>query len=123
MRRVLSHLGFANRWIHWVMMCVSSVNYSVMVNMDKVGLIYPVRGLGQGDSLFPYLFILVVEGLSTLINKAIARGYIYGVQICRGAPKVSHLLFGDDYFLFCRVNPSEVNHLMDILRRYVDASG
>lgn len=44
MRRVLSHLRFVNRWIHWVMMCVLSFNYSVTINMDRVGLIYPRRG-------------------------------------------------------------------------------
>lgn len=87
---VLSRMGFVERWIHRVMMCVTSTNYSVLVNADRVGPIHPGRGLRQGDSLSPYLFILVAEGMSALINRVMAMGDIHGVQICRGAPRVSH---------------------------------
>ncbi|GAU37962.1 hypothetical protein TSUD_269770 [Trifolium subterraneum] len=51
------------------------------------------------------------------------RGEIHGVRICRGAPEVSHLLFVDDCFLFCRANVVEVNELMRILNTYEQASG
>jgi hypothetical protein len=118
---MLERLGFANRWIHWMMLCVSSINYSVLVNYDKIGPIFPGRGLRQGDPLSPYLFILVTEGLSTLIKKSVARGDIHGVKICRGAPPVSHLLFADDCFLFCRSNLYETRQLMSILKTYEDS--
>jgi hypothetical protein len=123
MRGMLERLGFSNKWIHWMMLCVSSVTYSVLVNQDKIGPIFPGRGLRQGDPLSPYLFILVTEGLSTLIKKSTARGDIHGVKICRGAPPVSHLLFADDCFLFCRSTLQETHHLMGILKTYEEASG
>jgi hypothetical protein len=122
LRGVLSRMGCETRWIHWVMMCVTSVHYSVLVNADRVGPIQPGRGLRQGDPLSPYLFILVMEGLSTFINKAVAQGDIHGIQICRGAPMMSHLFFADDCFLFCRANIFEANHIMGILRLYAEAS-
>ena len=59
--------------------------------LDRVGPIVPGRRLHQGDPLSPYLFILVVKGLSTLIHKAVNRGDIHGAQVCRDAPVVSHL--------------------------------
>ncbi|KAK2423594.1 hypothetical protein QL285_034041 [Trifolium repens] len=123
MRGMLERLGFVDKWIHWMMLCVSSVNYSVLVNFEKVGPIFPGRGLKQGDPLSPYLFILVTEGLTTLIKKSVARGDLHGVSICRGAPVVSHLLFADDCFLFCRSTVAECNHLMNILKIYEEASG
>jgi hypothetical protein len=115
MRGMLERLGFASQWIHWMMLCVSSVNYSVLVNFEKVGPILPGRGLRQGDPLSPYLFLLVTEGLTALVKQAVARGDLHGVQICRGAPTVSHLLFADDCFLFCRSTLDETNQLMRIL--------
>jgi hypothetical protein len=123
LRGMLKRLGFSTKWIHWMMLCVSSVTYSVLVNQEKVGPIFPGRGLRQGDPLSPYLFILVTEGLSTLIKKSTAKGDIHGVKICRGAPSVSHLLFADDCFLFCRSNLQETQHLMNILNTYEKASG
>jgi hypothetical protein len=86
MRGMLERLGFDVKWIHWMMLCVSSVNYSVLVNFERVGPIHPGRGLRQGDPLSPYLFILVTEGLTTLIKQSAARGDLHGVKICRGAP-------------------------------------
>ncbi|WJX44074.1 hypothetical protein P8452_31099 [Trifolium repens] len=123
LRGMLERLGFSNQWINWMMLCVSSVNYSVLVNFEKVGPIYPGRGLRQGDPLSPYLFILVTEGLTALVKQAVARGDLHGVRICRGAPEVSHLLFADDCFLFCRSTLAEANHLMNILKTYEHATG
>ncbi|GAU29636.1 hypothetical protein TSUD_164860 [Trifolium subterraneum] len=93
------------------------------MNYDRVGPISPGRGLRQGDPLSPYLFILVTECLTALIHQSVGRGDIHGVRICRGAPEVSHLLFADDCFLFCRANVVEVNELMRILHTYEQASG
>ncbi|KAK2370479.1 hypothetical protein QL285_083528 [Trifolium repens] len=123
LKGVLERMGFSETWIKWMMLCVSSVNYSALMNFEKVGPIHPDRGLRQGDPLSPYLFILVTEGLTSLIHKAVASGDIHGVKICRGAPVVSHLLFADDCFLFCRSNISETTKLMEILKTYELASG
>ncbi|GAU14651.1 hypothetical protein TSUD_97150 [Trifolium subterraneum] len=53
----------------------------------------------------------------------VGRGDLHGVRICRGALEVSHLLFADDCFLFCRASVAEVNELMRILHTYETASG
>jgi len=37
LRAVMVKMGFNAKWIHWVSMCVESVNYSVLVNNEKVG--------------------------------------------------------------------------------------
>ncbi|XP_058726136.1 uncharacterized protein LOC131597455 [Vicia villosa] len=109
LRAILLRLGFDERWIHWLMMCVTSVHYSVLVNSDRVGPIIPGRGLRQGDPLSPYLFILVSEGLSALIKGAVSRGDLHGAHICRRAPSVANLV--------------EVTNLMNILNTYTEATG
>jgi hypothetical protein len=38
-------MGFAPRWIHLIMMCVTMVKYSILVNGEPCGNIKPSRGL------------------------------------------------------------------------------
>jgi hypothetical protein len=123
LRVVLTRMGFNDKWVHWMAMCVESVDYSVLVNGEKVGPVIPRRGLRQGDPLSLYLFILCAEGLSSLIDRAEATCDITGTSICRGAPRVTHLLFADDCFLFFKACERQAQTMKNILCLYEAASG
>jgi hypothetical protein len=116
-------MGFDQKWIQWMVMCVESMDYSVLVNGEHVGPVIPGRGLRQGDPLSPYLFIICAEGLSSLIRNAEESDTIYGTSICCGAPSVSHLLFTDDCFLFFKAEASQAHVMKNILNVYEAASG
>jgi hypothetical protein len=105
------------------MLCVETLDYSIIVNGHMVGPVVPGRGLRQGDPLSPYLFIICAEGLSALIRQAENRGELHGIKICRKAPIISHLLFADDCFLFFKATPNEASVLKNILSVYETASG
>lgn len=61
-------IGVNSQWLKWVMLCVETFHYSMLVNQDCVDQIQPSRGLCQGDPLSSYLFLLCAEGLSVLIK-------------------------------------------------------
>lgn len=84
-------LGFSERWIGLMMMCVKRVYYSVLINGEPKGKIIPTRGLRQGDPISPYLFLLCAEGLIATLRKEESEGMISGVSVCRGALQISHL--------------------------------
>lgn len=62
-------MGFDRRWIDWVMSCIRSVSYTVLMNGESFGHIKPERGIRQGDPLSPFLFILCAEALVHVMNK------------------------------------------------------
>jgi hypothetical protein len=123
LERVMQQMGFASRWIHLMMACVRTTSYSVLMNGEPTGYIKPSRGIRQGDPLSPYLFLFCAEGLSALLRQAGRERRINGVSICRGGPKISHLLFADDSLLFCDANTAECSRLLEVLTTYERASG
>ncbi|XP_026383262.1 uncharacterized protein LOC113278713 [Papaver somniferum] len=51
---------------------VTGAQFSVLVNGNATNMIKPTKGIRQGDPLSPFLFLLVVEVLSLLINNVVA---------------------------------------------------
>uniref|UniRef100_A0A803NSB0 Reverse transcriptase domain-containing protein n=1 Tax=Cannabis sativa TaxID=3483 RepID=A0A803NSB0_CANSA len=120
---VLRKIGFSDIWISLVMKCVSSARYKVIHGGRTMGPITPSRGIRQGDPLSPYIFILCAEGLSALIKRYDDMGLIHGCKVVNGAPKVSHMLFADDSYLYCKTTLQEANRIRELLHQFECASG
>lgn len=116
-------LGFDSRWVQLIMSCVSSVQYRVNFNGVLTEVIKPSRGLRQGDPLSPYPFLLVAEGLSSMLQGAENRGDLVGIRVCREAPMISHLLFADDSLILMQADRNNADHLKAILDTYCQNSG
>ena len=101
LEKIMLQMGFNSKWVGWILECIRSVTYSILVNGEPQGHIVPTRGIRQGDPLSPYLFLLCSEGLNGLIQQAVTEGNIQGVSLCKNGPKISHLFFADDSLLFC----------------------
>ena len=116
-------MGFHEKWVRWIMKCLSTVKYAVLFNGTPTDSFSPSRGIRQGDPLSPYLFLLCAEGLTALLHKAELDYSLRGVAVCRNGPKVTHLMFADDYLLFYRASTEECQVVMNILSQYEEASG
>jgi hypothetical protein len=92
LEKIMLKMGFARRWVEFIMACVSSVRYQVRLDNNLSDYIYPSRGLRQGDPLSPYLFLFCAEGLPSLLKFEQSMGNIMGVKVSREAP-LSHIFF------------------------------
>lgn len=99
LRFILIQIGTPLHLVNWIMSCVTSSNYSVLVNGSPSATFDGDRGLRQGFPLSPYILILAMEGLSLLIYEAKRKGLIKGVKVAP-ALYLTHLLFIDDVLLF-----------------------
>ncbi|KAA3462609.1 reverse transcriptase [Gossypium australe] len=106
-----------------VLKCVSSVSYSVVFNGIVSESFLPTRGLRQGDTLSPFLFLFCGEGLSSLLRLAKASNILKGVKASRSGPAISHLLFADECILFAEATERGAMSLKQILMEYGANSG
>jgi len=88
---VLLKEGFGDRCILWMKGCIMESFFSILINGTSKGFFKAARGLRQGDSLSPFLFSLVADGLSAIIRKAEAANLMEGFVIGDDRVMVSHL--------------------------------
>jgi len=122
LENIMRKMGFDEKWIGLIMVCVKTMTYSILINGKPKGLIHPTKGIRQGDPLSPLLFLLCTEGLHGLIQHATRVGDIKGFSLCQRGPTLTHLLFADDSLLFCRATNDECKKIIDILEIYEKGS-
>eukprot|EP00253_Pinus_taeda_P006873 PITA_06873 len=120
---VLETFGFSKQWIKWVLALIKSPRYSILVNGAPSAPLSPSKGIRQGDPLSPFLFVILMEGLSRLIAKKKAEGQIRGLQPIRSSPATTHQQFVDDTMLHGTPTVKEALAYRDILNLFNKASG
>lgn len=101
-------MGFGVKWKSWILFCIQSDSFSVLINKSQAGFFY--SSLRQSDHLFPFLFIMVSEVLIRMISRA-EMGFISGFKVGSGEVSISHLQFADDTIIFCETDVRQVRFL------------
>lgn len=117
---VLDRKGFGSRWKKWIHGCLSSANFSVIVNGKPGNSFSASRGLRQGDPLSPFLFTLVVDVLGRITNKAKEVSLIEGFEVGRN---VSHLQFANNTLFFPSGDEQKFFNFQVILQLFELVSG
>lgn len=120
---VMQKMGFNDAWRRWIMTCLSTVTYSVLINGCPSRKIVPQCGIRQGDPISSYLYLICLEGLSRLIKTNVQRQRLHGFKAARSSLEISHLFFADDSLLFCQATQEECQNLLQVLNLYKQASG
>ncbi|XP_058726575.1 uncharacterized mitochondrial protein AtMg01250-like [Vicia villosa] len=89
-------MGFNDKWRKWTNACVRSASASVLVNGSPMEEFQLRRELRQGDPLSPFLFLLVAEGFSLLMDKSVKRKLFDGYEFGNGEVQVSHTQYADN---------------------------
>jgi len=95
----LTALNLPPRFIKWIELCITTASFSVQVNGELAGLFCSERGLRQGCSLSPYLFVICMQVLSEMLDKSAMEGKIGYHPQCQKL-KLTHLCFADDLLVF-----------------------
>ena len=115
---VLKAFGFSAKFTSMIQQCLSTVQFSILLNGGQCLSFIPSWGIRQGNPISPYLFILGSEVLMRLINREITLGRLSAVNVSGNAPSISKLCYADDLMLFCKAKMSELNVLKNCLEKY-----
>lgn len=118
----LKALGFPDKFIHWINLCISTASFSVQVNGELVGYFQSNRGLRQGCSLSPYLFVLCMNVLSKLIDKAAEKKKIGYHPRCKNIG-LTHLCFADDLMVFADGAKRSLEGILEVFNEFGKMSG
>jgi hypothetical protein len=86
---VLQAHGFSGRWCTWVETLLSTASLRIVLNRHQGPSIRHLRGVRQGDSLSPMLFIIAMDVLHRLFHKVAHDGVLKNMappkikSICR----------------------------------------
>lgn len=97
---VIDAVGFKRDMITVILNTIKSMRLSVIWNGEQLPSFTSGRGLRQGDSLSPYLFVLCMEVLGHQIKAAVREGRWKTCKASQYGPELSHLFFADDLLFF-----------------------
>ncbi|GJS46540.1 reverse transcriptase [Tanacetum coccineum] len=108
-------LGFEYKWCSWVLACVSSYEMDFMINGESIGTIKPSRGIRQGDPMSHFLFIIIADVLSQMINNAMQQSLLTVIKMARNCPVISHIFFADDSLFFLKAKITKCDSFLDVI--------
>jgi len=110
-------------YVNWVKECITSPRFTLALNGTLVGYFKGRKGLRQGDPLFPYLFVIAMEGLSRLFEEAAIHNPLFDFHPKCSSLKLTHLCFADDLLIFSTASCDSIKVINDVLEEFEELAG
>lgn len=119
---VLGALKFPEKFILWIKKCIEMASFSIQINGELAGYFNSKRGLRQGCSLSPYLFVICMQVLSKLLDKAAAEKRIGFHPYCKDL-NLTHICFADDVLVFSDGKKTSIEGILAVFQDFAQMSG
>jgi hypothetical protein len=118
---VLQAMGFGVRWKRWITTLLTTASSNILMNGQPGKRIRHRRGVRQGDSLSPLLFICAMEVLGRLFNSARQDGVLRSLD--NDGIRFQCSMYADDVILFAYPDADEAAAIKGLLRIFEEVSG
>ncbi|XP_022016696.1 uncharacterized mitochondrial protein AtMg01250-like [Helianthus annuus] len=119
----MEKMCFPDKWRKWIMGVISTARSSVLVNGSPTFEFKYSKGIRQGDPISPFLFLIGMEALTVLFNRAVEGGMFKGFETPNGGPYLSSLLFADDALIIGEWSDANATNMIRLLRCFHLISG
>ncbi|XP_070031575.1 uncharacterized protein [Nicotiana tomentosiformis] len=108
--------------VQWIMECVTTVSYSILINGRLTNRFQARKGLRQGDPMSPYLFVLVMEYLSRTL-KTLKDIPDFNFHPRCAKLNLTHICFADDLIMCCRADKISIQLMLDKFNHFSKVTG
>ena len=113
----LQGIGLPEKFVGWLKACICTTSFTLGYNGTVHGFFRGRRGLRQGDPLSPYLFVIALNNLSLMLNKA-ARELKFNYHLRFDSAKLTHLCFADDLLIFMDGSIQSLQAVLQVLKEF-----
>uniref|UniRef100_J3L168 Reverse transcriptase domain-containing protein n=1 Tax=Oryza brachyantha TaxID=4533 RepID=J3L168_ORYBR len=117
----LRRRGFSARRRDWICLLLSMATSTINLNIIDGEPIKHTRGLRQGDPVSPYLFILAIDPLHRILDRATELGLLSPLACGAATCRVS--LYADDAAIFLNPTKEDTGNLFQLLQNFGDVTG
>lgn len=114
--QVQIHLCFPEKFIKWILACVKTIFYSIVINGKPTVPFEAKKRLRQWDPISPFLFVLVMQYFGRILKiLETTNGFKYHPKCAK--LRLIQLGFADDLLLFCRGDITSITYLYDCFQK------
>lgn len=118
----LEGYGLPLQFIRWIKVYISTAAFSVSVNSSLESFFTSARGIRQDCYISPYLYVILNNVLSLMLNKATeVRQFDYHPPCWE--LKLTHLSFTDDIFAFTDGSLKSLRGILSVMEQFSGISG
>ncbi|XP_058780705.1 uncharacterized mitochondrial protein AtMg01250-like [Vicia villosa] len=110
-------MGFGDRWMRWMGSSIFTNSLPVLINGSATKDFLVEKGLREGDSLSPFLFVLFMEALTDLLKKSKQSGEFRSFKI-KDDKEVDILQFADDTIILAEGDTANLWSMESIFRGF-----
>lgn len=115
-------MKFPWKFVSWIMECVTTASFSLVLNGEALPSFEGMRGLRQGDPISPLLFVLVMDYFSRIMKRVATDPAFRFHPGCKSLC-LNNLMFADNILVFCKGQEASVQMITRALHEFEGVSG